>query len=71
MVKNLIKYLFILVIYSCGSNDSAKNELNISIQIEGGDNSGEVRLQKVNSDYSIELIQSGNFIENTIMEYNF
>lgn len=66
MVKNLIKSLFIIFIYSCGSSDSAKNELNISIQIEGGDNSGEVRLQKVNSDYSIELIQSGNFVNNNI-----
>tara|TARA_B100000482_G_C12603763_1_gene296295 strand:- start:369 stop:1484 length:1116 start_codon:yes stop_codon:yes gene_type:complete len=66
MIKNLIQLLFIVLIYSCSSSNSSDKEINILIKIEGSDNSGEVRLQKVNSDYSIELIKSGNFIDNEI-----
>ena len=66
MIKNLFQIFIIVFLCSCDSSDSSNNELNISIEISGSDNSGEVRLQKVNSDYSIELIQSGNFINNKI-----
>ena len=66
MVKNLIQIFLILFLYSCSSSDSSDKEINISIKIDGSDNSGEVRLQKVNSDYSIELIKSGNFIDNKV-----
>ena len=67
MIKNLFQIFFLVFLYSCDSSDSSKKELNISIKINGGDNAGEVRLQKVNSDYSIELIKSGNFIDNKIL----
>ena len=66
MVKNLIQIILIVFLYSCSSSDSSDKEINISIKIDGSDNSGEVRLQKVNSDYSIELIKSGNFIDNKV-----
>ena len=66
MIKNLFQIFIIVFLCSCDSSDSSNNELNISIEIRGSDNSGEVILQKVNSDYSIELIQSGNFINNKI-----
>ena len=66
MVKNLIQIFFIVLLYSCSSSNSSDKEINISIKIDGSDSSGEVRLQKVNSDYSIELIKSGNFINNNV-----
>jgi len=66
MIKNLIQIFFIVFLYSCSSSNSSDKEINISIKMDGSDSSGEVRLQKVNSDYSIELIKSANFIDNNV-----
>lgn len=62
-------YLFsilILGLISCETSYDSSKEVSINIEIEGDDINGEVRLQRVNSDYSIELVQSANFIENKI-----
>ena len=55
---------------SCGENPSNGTEkIKISVKIDGSGNYDEVRLQKVNSDYSIELVESANFVEDEI-EFN-
>ena len=65
-------YYFIsfLIFLSCGENPSNGTEkIKISVKIDGSGNYDEVRLQKVNSDYSIELVESANFVEDEI-EFN-
>ena len=66
MRKLLIFLLVLSLVQSCNTSYDSSNELIITINIEGENNNGEVRLQKVNSDYSIELLQNANFIDNKV-----
>ena len=61
----LFSFLIILLI-SCETSYDSSKEVSINIEIEGEDVTGEVRLQRVNSDYSIELVQSANFLDNKL-----
>jgi peroxiredoxin len=73
MFKILSKFIslsLILFIFSCGDNPKKGSEkITISVDIIGSGDYEEVRLQKVNSDYSIELIETSNFDNNSI-EFN-
>ncbi len=73
MFKILSKFIslsLILFIFSCGDNPKKGSEkITISVDIIGSGDYEEVRLQKVNSDYSIELIETSNF-DNNIIEFN-
>ena len=67
---NVLLFVSILTLLSCGENPSNGTEkIKISVKIDGSGNYDEVRLQKVNSDYSIELVESANFVEDEI-EFN-
>ena len=67
---NVLFFISFLIFLSCGENPSNGTEkIKISVKIDGSGNYDEVRLQKVNSDYSIELVESANFIEDKI-EFN-
>ena len=67
---NVLLFLSLLTFLSCGENPSNGTEkIKISVKIDGSGNYDEVRLQKVNSDYSIELVESANFVEDEI-EFN-
>ena len=67
---NFLLFLSLLTFLSCGENPSNGTEkIKISVKIDGSGNYDEVRLQKVNSDYSIELVESANFVEDEI-EFN-
>ena len=67
---NVLLFISLLTFLSCGENPSNGTEkIKISIKIDGSGNYDEVRLQKVNSDYSIELVESANFVEDEI-EFN-
>ena len=66
MKFNFLYSILFLFLFACETSYDSSKELSINIQIEGEDITGEVRLQRVNSDYSIELIQSGNFLDNKI-----
>ena len=67
---NVLLFISFLIFLSCGENPSNGTEkIKISVKIDGSGNYDEVRLQKVNSDYSIELVESANFIEDKI-EFN-
>ena len=67
---NVLLFVSILTFLSCGENPSNGTEkIKISVKIDGSGNYDEVRLQKVNSDYSIELVESANFVEDEI-EFN-
>ncbi len=67
---NVLLFISFLIFLSCGENPSNGTEkIKISVKIDGSGNYDEVRLQKVNSDYSIELVESANFIEDEI-EFN-
>lgn len=66
-ISNLAVYFILLTtIISCNNNTQEANKISLSIEISGDNKYDEVRLQKVNSDYSIELIKSGNFSEKTL-----
>ena len=66
-IPNLFVYFILLTtIISCNNNTEEANKISLSIEISGDNKYDEVRLQKVNSDYSIELIKSGNFSEKTL-----
>ena len=66
-IPNLTVYFIILAtIISCINNTGEVNKISLSIEISGDNKYDEVRLQKVNSDYSIELVKSGNFSEKTL-----
>ena len=68
--SNVLLFISFLIFLSCGENPSNGTEkIKISVKIDGSGNYDEVRLQKVNSDYSIELVESANFIEDEI-EFN-
>ena len=73
MFKILSKFIslsLILFIFSCGDNPKKGSEkITISVDLIGSGDYEEVRLQKVNSDYSIELIETSNFDNNSI-EFN-
>ena len=60
--------LFILLItmFSCDNYTQEANKITLSIEINGDNKYDEVRLQKVNSDYSIELVKTGNFQDKTL-----
>ena len=67
---NFLLFLSLLTFLSCGENPSNGTEkIKISVKIDGSGNYDEVRLHKVNSDYSIELVESANFVEDEI-EFN-
>ena len=67
---NVLLFISLLTFLSCGENPSNGTEkIKISVKIDGSGNYDEVRLQKVNSDYSIELVESANFVEDEI-EFN-
>ena len=67
---NILLFISLLTFLSCGENPSNGTEkIKISVKIDGSGNYDEVRLQKVNSDYSIELVESANFVEDEI-EFN-
>ena len=67
---NVLLFISLLTFLSCGENPSSGTEkIKISVKIDGSGDYDEVRLQKVNSDYSIELVESANFIEDKI-EFN-
>ena len=67
---NVLLFVSILTLLSCGENPSNGTEkIKISVKIDGSGKYDEVRLQKVNSDYSIELVESANFVEDEI-EFN-
>ena len=67
---NFLLFISFLIFLSCGENPSNGTEkIKISVKIDGSGNYDEVRLQKVNSDYSIELVESANFVEDEI-EFN-
>jgi len=67
---NVLLFISLLTFLSCGENPSNGTEkIKISVKIDGSGNYDEVRLQKVNSDYSIELVESANFVEGEI-EFN-
>ena len=67
---NVLLFISLLTFLSCGENPSDGTEkIKISVKIDGSGNYDEVRLQKVNSDYSIELVESANFVEDEI-EFN-
>lgn len=60
--SKFIYLLLILIVFSCGDNprNGTKN-VTISVDIIGSGDYSEVRLQKVNSDYSIELVETLSF----------
>ena len=60
----------LLLLLSCNTSYDPSNEISVALEINGEGNNGEVRLQKVNSDYSIELIQTSNFIDNNNLAQN-
>ena len=67
---NVLLFISLLTFLSCGENPSNGTEkIKISVKIDGSGDYDEVRLQKVNSDYSIELVESANFVEDEI-EFN-
>ena len=51
---------------SCDNYTQETNKIILSIEISGDNKYDEVRLQKVNSDYSIELVKTGNFQDKTL-----
>tara|TARA_B100000683_G_scaffold80927_1_gene79793 strand:- start:8180 stop:9256 length:1077 start_codon:yes stop_codon:yes gene_type:complete len=52
--------------FSCDNYTQEANKITLSIEISGDNKYDEVRLQKVNSDYSIELVKTGNFQDKTL-----
>ena len=64
-ILHLIVLLFILI--SCQNKNEKINEIKLTVNYIGDIEGGEVRLQKVSSDYSIELYKSENFNNNKIV----
>ena len=64
-ILRLIVLLFVLI--SCQNKNNKINETKLTINYIGDIEGGEVRLQKVSSDYSIELYKSENFNNNKIV----
>ena len=64
-ILHLIVLLFILI--SCQNKNEKINEIKLTVNYIGDIEGDEVRLQKVNSDYSIELYKSESFNNNKIV----
>ena len=64
-ILHLIVLLFILI--SCQNKNEKINEIKLTVNYIGDIEGDEVRLQKVSSDYSIELYKSENFNNNKIV----
>ena len=65
--KQFIRVVFLfwgfMIFYSCNNSKKENKEIQLVIEVIDSENYGEVRLQKVNSDYSIELIKSDEIID--------
>ena len=59
-------FILLITIFSCDNYTKEANKITLSIEISGDNKYDEVRLQKVNSDYSIELVKTGNFQDKTL-----
>ena len=64
-ILHLIVLLFILI--SCQNKNEKINEIKLTVNYIGDIEGDEVRLQKVSSDYSIELYKSESFNNNKIV----
>ena len=54
-------FILLFTMLSCDNYTQETNKIILSIEISGDNKYDEVRLQKVNSDYSIELVKTANF----------
>lgn len=59
-------FILLFTMLSCDNYTQETNKIILSIEISGDNKYDEVRLQKVNSDYSIELVETGNFQDKTL-----
>ncbi|MAR85464.1 MAG: hypothetical protein CL869_04620 [Cytophagia bacterium] len=59
-------FILLFTMLSCDNYTQKANKIILSIEISGDNKYDEVRLQKVNSDYSIELVKTGNFQDKTL-----
>ena len=59
-------FILLFTMLSCDNYTKEANKIILSIEISGDNKYDEVRLQKVNSDYSIELVKTGNFLDITL-----
>ena len=59
-------FILLFTMLSCDNYTKEANKIILSIEISGDNKYDEVRLQKVNSDYSIELVKTGNFQDKTL-----
>lgn len=59
-------FMLLFTMLSCDNYTQETNKIILSIEISGDNKYDEVRLQKVNSDYSIELVETGNFQDKTL-----
>ena len=59
-------FILLFTMLSCDNYTQETNKIILSIEISGDNKYDEVRLQKVNSDYSIELVKTGNFQDKTL-----
>ena len=59
-------FILLFTMLSCDNYTQEANKIILSIEISGDNKYDEVRLQKVNSDYSIELVKTGNFQDKTL-----
>ncbi len=65
--SNIVAFFILLfTMLSCDNYTKEANKIILSIEISGDNKYDEVRLQKVNSDYSIELVKTGNFQDKTL-----
>ena len=65
--SNIVAFFILLfTMLSCDNYTQEANKIILSIEISGDNKYDEVRLQKVNSDYSIELVKTGNFQDKTL-----
>lgn len=71
MIYKLLHRIFILFLFifliSCQEKDKKINTIEVKVTLSGNVESGEARLQKVGSNYSIELYKSENFINNQVV----
>ena len=59
-------FILLFTMLSCDNYTQETNKIILSIEISGDNKYDEVRLQKVNSDYAIELVKTGNFQDKTL-----
>jgi peroxiredoxin len=71
MIYNFLDYFFFFFLccflISCQDSDKKINTIEVKVILSGNVDSGEARLQKVGSNYSIELYKSENFINNQVI----